>query len=144
MEITAGTVTFVVFVFGALFSGFMWIWNMSKDKAVKDNITDTTLNNHTNAINVINALVKDVDSKSAKSKKKLEKKVFTQLQKGEDKFKKLDDQEHELRRINEEQTRFRLEIKEIRTDIKDIGRSTNATEKIVTGILQTLTIQTPK
>lgn len=139
IEITTGMVIFCVTVVGALFSGFMWIWNMAKDKAVKDNVTDITLANHTSQVNTLNSLVRDVETKGTKSKKKLEKKVFKQLKIGEDKFKKLDDQEHELKRINEEQTRFNIEIKEIRSEIKDISRSTNATEKIVTGILQTLT-----
>lgn len=150
MEVTTGMVVFGITVVGALFGVFMWIWKTGQEKAVRDNNTDTTLNNHTKAItdnkaesnlkiekleSAINAKVEKAEVAILKAQKSSKKKLVKQLKTFDAELKRFEKHELDIQRISNKQTQSEKDLNEIKRQVTDTLRVVQANSEISAGIL---------
>lgn len=157
MEVTIGMVVFAITVVGALFGVFMWIWKTGQEKAVRDNNTDTTLNNHTKTIidnkaeanlkiaesnlkiekleSAINTKVEKAEVAILKAQKNSKKKLVKQLKTFDAELKRFEKHELDIQKISSRQTQSEKDLNEIKRQVTDTLKAVQANSEISAGIL---------
>ena len=120
VTITAGMITFGVFVITAIAGLIGWAWGFVKNKVIRDSYIDISLKE-----------LKKIGKANAKKQKSDKKKVFLEIQ-------KFANHESEIQKVATKQVQSEKDFKELKSGMKDIENTVRANESILNGILSTV------